>query len=200
MLSTEGFSLCKFRRREFRRLRAASNDSSFRRAREGELPCRGKRSWPGPRPGAPRPVDWSRRGISPLRRRVTFSAMRKSPKNRWGTPQGRTAFAMPALPQTPIIGVIPSRWHGPSGAQNQECLLASLSGPTGGLNVQNLRPMRLLSLRLGSLTNVPEDMTADYVNGWFLRISPFRSCRPTEPKLSPTHTKALSTRGVPAFP
>ena len=119
MLSTEGFSLCKFRRREFRRLRAASNDSSFRRAREGELPRRGKRSWPGPRPGAPRPVDWSRRGISPLRRRVTFSAMRKSPKNRRGTAQDGHSVSIFALPPVPHYGGrIPASPSKISGAQN----------------------------------------------------------------------------------
>ena len=120
MLSTEGFSLCKFRRRGFRRLRAASNDSSFRRAREGELPRRGKRSWPGPRPGAPRPVDWSRRGISPLRRRVTFSAMRKSPKNRRGTAQDGHSVSIFALPPVPHYGggVTPLAMQKSSGAQN----------------------------------------------------------------------------------
>ncbi len=83
------------------------------------MPRRGKRSWPGPRPGAPRPVDWSRRGISPLWRRVTFSAMRKSPKNRRGTAQDGHSVSIFALPPVPHYGGrIPASPSKISGAQN----------------------------------------------------------------------------------
>ena len=50
--------------------------------------------------------------------RVTFSTMRKSPKNRRGTPQGRTSFAMSAYPRTPITRVTPWVRQNSPGAQN----------------------------------------------------------------------------------
>ena len=119
------------------------------------MPCRGKRSWPGPRPGAPRPVDWSRRGISQLRRRVTFSAMRKSPKNRRGTAPDEHFVLIVALPRTPITKVTPLARHKISGAQNQECSGAIPSGPTGGLSLQNLEHLRFKICAWLCRTNAP---------------------------------------------
>ena len=57
--------------------------------------------------------DWARctqGSISPLRRRVTFPAMGKSPKDRRGTPQRRTPFANDGLPPVPHYGGYPLGW------------------------------------------------------------------------------------------
>jgi len=59
------------------------------------------------------------RGVSPLRRRVTFSAMRKSPKNRRGTAQDGHSVSIFALPPVPHYGGrIPASPSKISGAQN----------------------------------------------------------------------------------
>ena len=56
------------------------------RAREGELPHRGKRSWPGPRPRrAVFGVSFAQGGFAACGRRVTLPTAAKSPKRRRGT-------------------------------------------------------------------------------------------------------------------
>ena len=142
-------------RREFRRLRVASNDSSFRRAREGELPRRGKRSWPGPRPGAPRPVDWSRRGISPLRRRATFSAMRKSPKNRRGTAQDERFALIFAFPPDPRYGGALLIVCAALPARKTRSAWSKFPPPHWGLSLLNLEGFAVQDPRLGFRTNAP---------------------------------------------
>ena len=49
-------------------------------------------------------------------------------------------FAAPLGP--PFTGAPPEMFRSPSGAQNQECLGAVPSGPTGGLSLQNLEHLR----------------------------------------------------------
>ena len=51
-------------------------------------------------------------------------------------------------PRSPITGVIPWSRQNPSGAQNQECLGAIPSGPTGGLNRKKIGTGAILFLRL----------------------------------------------------
>ncbi len=67
--------------------------------------------------------------------------MGKKPKDRRGTPQGRTSFAMTAYPRTPITGVIPLARQWISGAQNLSGGLRFLPAHWG-LGLQKLLPVR----------------------------------------------------------
>ena len=58
-------------------------------------------------------------------------------------------------PWSPITGVIPWSRQNPSGAQNQECLGAIPSGPTGGLNRKKIGTGAILFLRLPLLNQRP---------------------------------------------
>ena len=55
-----------------------------------------------------------------------------------------------AFPRTPFTGVPPETFRSPSGAQNQECLGAVPSGPTGGLSGKKIGTDAVSHLRLGS--------------------------------------------------
>ena len=71
---------------------------SSRRTREGELPRRGKRSWPGPRLGAP-----FRKGFA-LRGEFLFH-VEKEPKDARGSAQdGHSVSIFAAPPRTPLRG------------------------------------------------------------------------------------------------
>ena len=76
-------------------------------------------------------------------RRVTLPTAAKSPKRR----RGRL--------RTPFTGATPSAWQKISGAQNQECLSAIPSGPTGGLSLQNLEHLRFKICAWLCRTNAP---------------------------------------------
>ena len=60
-----------------------------------------------------------------------------------------------AFPRTPFTGATPSAWQKISGAQNQECLSAIPSGPTGGLSLQNLEHLRFKICAWLCRTNAP---------------------------------------------
>ena len=53
-----------------------------------------------------------------------------------------------AFPRTPFTGVPPETFRSPSGAQNQECLGAVPSGPTGGLSGREIGAVAVSHLRL----------------------------------------------------
>ena len=105
---------------------------SSRRTREGELPRRGKRSWPGPRLGAP-----FRKGFA-LRGEFLFH-VEKEPKDARGRAQSAEAAAPPLppcrpSPRTPITGGrVFARFCSISGAQNLSDGLNShrATGPYG---------------------------------------------------------------------
>ena len=99
--------------------------------------------------------------------------MGKYPKDRRGTPQGRTSFAMTAYPQTPFTGVTPWVRQKISGAQNLSGWSKFLS-PHWGLGLQKLQLLRFHNSAWLCRTNVPG--TNDAVGagprparpGWFV--------------------------------
>ncbi len=82
-------------------------------------------------------------------RRVSFPAMGKKPKDRRGTAQDGHFVSIFALPPVPPFTKV-THWTlcDPSGAQNQECLGAIPSGPTGGLSGKKIGTGAILFLRL----------------------------------------------------
>ena len=87
------------------------------------------------------PLDGSfRRGVSPPAG-GEFLSQRWERNQRIAGGRGRRALRAhrTAYPRAPITGVTPSAWQKISGAQNQECLGAIPSGPTGGLPVLKLQ-------------------------------------------------------------
>ena len=80
-------------------------------------------------------------------------------QSRQNAPGGRLRMSAPRsyspYPRTPFTGVTPWTLCGPSGAQNQECLGAVPSGPTGGLSEKKLELVRFYFCAWRCRTNAP---------------------------------------------
>ena len=80
-------------------------------------------------------------------------------QSRQNAPGGRLRMSAPRsyspYPRTPFTGVTPWTLCGPSGAQNQECLGAVPSGPTGGLCEEKLELVRFYFCAWRCRTNAP---------------------------------------------
>ena len=90
-----------------------------------------------------------------LRAASDFAHGGKVTKTPPGTAPDEHFVLIVAFPRTPFTGATPSAWQKISGAQNQECLSAIPSGPTGGLSLQNLEHLRFKICAWLCRTNAP---------------------------------------------
>ena len=102
------------------------------------------------------PLDGSfRRGISPPAGGEFLCPWRQRNQNATGDGSDERFALIFAFPRPPFTGVIPWARQNPSGAQNQECLSAVPSGPTGGLSGKKIVAGAFPLLRLPSPNQRP---------------------------------------------
>ena len=96
-----------------------------------------------------------RRGISPPAGGEFLCPWRQRNQNATGDGSDERFALIFAFPRPPFTGVIPWARQNPSGAQNQECLSAVPSGPTGGLSGKKIVAGAFPLLRLPSPNQRP---------------------------------------------
>ena len=96
------------------------------------------------------PLDGSfRGGVSPPAGGEFLCPWRQRNQNATGDSSDERFALIFAFPRPPFTGVIPWARQNPSGAQNQECLSAVPSGPTGGLSGKKIGTAAVPPPRLG---------------------------------------------------
>ena len=146
--------------RQARRMRGRSPPKAFPSG--GRCPRRGRmrgamieRFFVGP-DALIGPLDGSfRRGISPPAGGEFLCPWRQRNQNATGDGSDERFALIFAFPRPPFTGVIPWGRQNPSGAQNQECLSAVPSGPTGGLSGKKIVAGAFPLLRLPSPNQRP---------------------------------------------
>ena len=97
----------------------------------------------------------SQRNISPPAGGEFLCPWRQRNQNATGDGSDERFALIFAFPRPPFTGVIPWARQNPSGAQNQECLSAVPSGPTGGLSGKKIVAGAFPLLRLPSPNQRP---------------------------------------------